>query len=118
MARPSWRGGSSHKEAARKSKRGVRILVRLLQFLLWLIVATWLGRKLFGWLAGSLARPAGQRVPPTSTRAVPLHRDPECGTHVSETISLSLEHEGQVHHFCSAECRDRYASKVRQAASA
>ena len=80
------------------------ILARIFQFILWLILATWLGRKLLGWLFGS-----PQRVPSASPRMVrPLRRDPVCGTYVSEEISLTLEHQGEMHHFCSAECRARY----------
>ena len=80
------------------------ILARIIQFILWLILATWLGRKLLGWLFGS---PPGASSP-LPRMARPLRRDPVCGTYVSEEISLKLQHEGEICHFCSVECRIRF----------
>ena len=88
------------------------ILARVLKFIVWLIVATWLGRKLLGWLFGSAAQPPRT----TSSRtAKKLQRDPMCGTFVSPEISFPLESAGQSHHFCSAECRERYINAQRRA---
>ena len=50
--------------------------------------------------------------------AIPLHRDPWCGTHVSPEISFPFEQLGQMMHFCSAECRIRYQQSSQRAASA
>ena len=50
--------------------------------------------------------------------AIPLHRDPWCGTYVSPEISFPMEQAGQVLHFCSAECRARYQRSSQRAASA
>jgi YHS domain-containing protein len=60
---------------------------------------------------------AGPRLgaPP---QAIPLYRDPECGTYVSPEISFPLEQPGQVLHFCSEECRTRYQRSSQRAASA
>jgi len=88
----------------------VAILARIFQFILWLILATWLGRKLLGWLFGKAGQPP-HTVPAREPRK--LHRDPWCGTFVSPEISFSLEHAGQLHHFCSQDCRDRYLSAQR-----
>lgn len=86
------------------------ILARIIHFILWLILATWLGRKLLGWLFGKPG-PAPRTV---STRAPKqLHRDPWCGTFVSPEISFSLEHAGQLHHFCSPDCRERFRNAQR-----
>ncbi|HEX2713534.1 MAG TPA: hypothetical protein VHM88_15140 [Candidatus Acidoferrales bacterium] len=89
-------------------------LARIIRLLLWLAVAVWLGRKLV-----SLLSPGGRReVPPASPPSPkPLHRDPWCGTHVSPEISHRLEQGGQVLHFCSTECRERYQGSLRRAAS-
>jgi hypothetical protein len=51
-------------------------------------------------------------------KPVPLYRDPYCGVYVSPEVSFPAPHAGQVLHFCSAECRDRYLRLVRQTASA
>jgi len=56
----------------------------------------------------SSRRPASRRRPAPAPGPVPLFRDPSCGTFVSPEISLRLEQGGQVHHFCSEQCRDRF----------
>jgi YHS domain-containing protein len=42
--------------------------------------------------------------------ATTLHQDPVCGTYVGADTSLKRIVGGQVLHFCSPECRDRYAA--------
>ncbi len=37
-----------------------------------------------------------------------LKRDPVCGTFVAEGASITSTFHGEVVHFCSAECRDKY----------
>ena len=37
-----------------------------------------------------------------------LKRDPVCGTYVSTAVSVKRTVKGQVVHFCSNECRDKY----------
>jgi YHS domain-containing protein len=81
----------------------VAILARIIQFVLWLLLATWLFRSVTRWLRGRASKRA---VPPPA--ANPLFRDPVCGTHVAAKVSLPLEVEGRTYHFCSAECRARY----------
>jgi YHS domain-containing protein len=39
-----------------------------------------------------------------------LKRDPVCGTYVAVTASVKKTVGGEVIHFCSAACRDRYRS--------
>jgi YHS domain-containing protein len=87
-------------------------MVRLVLWLLFISWATWLLRKIFHGLRG----PATRRVSRPPAAPKPLYRDPWCGTHVSAEISHPLEHTGQVLHFCSAECRDRYRASLRRAA--
>jgi YHS domain-containing protein len=94
----------------------VGLLGRILRFIIWVLVATWVGRRLFGWLFGaaqqSAQRPAN--VPAPGGRRQ-LYRDPVCGTHVPAEISLTLQESGQTHHFCSAECRNAFAAEHREA---
>jgi len=97
-------------------KRGVGILGRILRFLLWVLViwwAAWLVKKLIGRQMRSGARRSSGF--PGKPEAKPLRRDPVCGTYVSPEISLTLEHAGQVHHFCSAECRERFQKTIPRA---
>ena len=74
-------------------------------------------RKLLARVLGT-AGPASASYPRETRSAIPLHRDPWCGTYVSPEISFPLEQAGQVLHFCSAECRARYQGNSHRAASA
>ena len=71
---------------------------------------------------------AGPRAYPVA-KAIPLYRDPYCGTYIiaagstrarypSPEISFPFGQAGQNQHFCSAECRDRYQRLERRAARA
>jgi YHS domain-containing protein len=56
-------------------------------------------------------RPATVRGPAgTSGTATMLQQDPVCGTYVAVDTSLKRVVKGQVLHFCSPECRDKYSS--------
>jgi YHS domain-containing protein len=46
----------------------------------------------------------------TSGTATMLQQDPVCGTYVAIDTSLKRVVKGQVLHFCSPECRDKYSS--------
>ncbi len=116
MAGSAWRGGPGQRKPPERVHSGVAFLARIVRFLLWLIFlswATWLARKLFVALWKAPARRVSYPAPPASK---PLYRDPWCGTHVSAEISYTLEQAGQVLHFCSAECRDRYRASQQRAA--
>jgi len=110
------RNGKSHAAGKRRSK--VKLLGRVVRFLAWLVAlgwAAWLIRRVF---APSEAR---RRVAPQAPSPQPpmrLYRDPWCGTHVSPEISFPLEEEGRRIHFCSAECRNRYARMEHRAVGA
>ena len=53
-----------------------------------------------------------QQAAGPSRPAVPmggeLKRDPVCGTYVGESTSVKKTVRGEVIHFCSVECRDKY----------
>lgn len=102
---------------------------RVMRFLFWLLVVSWsvaLLRRLVGWMmrkampmGQSNAGAAGAQSGNTGTELAPgrLVRDPICGMHVAEELSIPLrEGEGLVH-FCSAECRDKYIKNARRMAA-
>jgi YHS domain-containing protein len=63
------------------------------------------------YLAGSRrGRPSGGGAPGAGVlqSAGDLKRDPVCGTYVSTSVSVKRTVKGQVVHFCSNECRDKY----------
>ncbi len=76
----------------------------LLRFLLGLLVVWVVWRLLSGMVDGA-AGP--RRVPPQ--RAVPLVRDPVCGTFVDQSRALTTKRGGAVHYFCSEGCRREYS---------
>ena len=54
---------------------------------------------------GSEPRPSNQ-VPLTGE----LKKDPVCGTYIATTTSIKEKVGGQVLHFCSTACRDKYVA--------
>ncbi|HWB82747.1 MAG TPA: hypothetical protein VG675_01320 [Bryobacteraceae bacterium] len=54
--------------------------------------------------------PPQARAPqqPTVSTGGELKKDPVCGTYVAESASVTRTFNGQVVHFCSKECRDKY----------
>ncbi len=92
---------------------------------MWLIFiswSVWLLRRLVGWVlrdAATSAPQAADASSPTETAVAArrLVRDPVCGMHVDETLSIPLQEEGELLHFCSPACRDAYAGNVRKFAA-
>ncbi|HUS06223.1 MAG TPA: hypothetical protein VMZ52_08005 [Bryobacteraceae bacterium] len=62
---------------------------------------------------GELVSPAGVPRPASAGAGTPvggeLKKDPVCGTYVSALSSVKKTAGGQIVHFCSAACRDKYA---------
>jgi YHS domain-containing protein len=52
----------------------------------------------------------GQAEPPKETsRAGELHKDPVCGTYVSESTSFRRQLSGKTVYYCSDACRQKHA---------
>lgn len=103
----------------------MNLFARVARFLFWLLVVSWsmwLLRRIVGWLLRDVATTAprsadASQVAQTTDVARRLVRDPVCGMHVDETLSIPLRAEGQLVHFCSTACRDHYAVTVRKMAA-
>jgi len=103
------------------------VFARILRFLFWLFVLSWgmrLVRRIVGrvLLNASAARSpdpnaAASGATQTAHSARRLVRDPVCGMHVDETLSIPFRDEGELLHFCSPACRDRYALNTRKFAA-
>jgi YHS domain-containing protein len=100
-------------------------LARIARFLFWLLVASWamwLLRRFVGWMLRN-ATTAGQKSPATGASmdepqlARRLVRDPICGMHVDETLSIPFRDQGELLHFCSPACRDAYAENTKKLAA-
>ena len=72
--------------------------------LIWLVIRTILR------LAQGIV--AGLREAASPPPAVPLVRDPVCGTFVVPDRALSLAVGREQHFFCSARCRDAYRART------
>jgi len=81
--------------------------------MIWLVLASLVLRgvvRLLRGLAEGLQGPPAPK-PPT---AVPLARDPVCGTYVVPSRALSAGAGTQMKFFCSENCRRVYAMKIAQ----
>jgi YHS domain-containing protein len=100
-------------------------LARVVQFLFWLLVVSW-GVRLLRRILGGMFRNAatteeqttdaavGGQTPGTSRRLV---RDPVCGMHVDEALSIPLRVGSELTHFCSIACRDKYVGNNQKMAA-
>jgi hypothetical protein len=94
-------------------------LSRAVRVLVWGLVASWIVAMLRRVLLPRLARAQkASSERPVAVKTVPLHRDPWCGTYVSPEVSVRWQQAGQLEHFCSTECLERYAKSQRRAATA
>jgi YHS domain-containing protein len=103
----------------------MNFLARVVRFLIWLLVLSW-GLRLLRRIVGSMLRNDQASAPqtadpaggiPASSTGRRLVRDPVCGTHVDETLSIPLREGGELLHFCSPACRDAYAVSTRKFAA-
>lgn len=101
-------------------------LARIVRFLFWLLVVSWsvaLLRRLVAWMlrgavqgptqAGAAASP-GERTMDAAGTARKLVRDPVCGIHVAEHLAIPLRDGGELVHFCSPECREKYEAGMKK----
>jgi len=113
----------------------MNFLARILRFLFWVVILSWsvaLLRRVLAWMvrgampaqtnedAGSTAGAgAGSAAGDTQNgvAARRLVRDPVCGTHVAEVLAVPLREGGELVHFCSAACRDKYMNGAQRMAA-
>jgi YHS domain-containing protein len=62
--------------------------------------------KVFGGFLGSSG--SGRSTPAEPRKAGELKRDPVCGIYVSTATSVKRTIHGEVIHFCSVECSEKY----------
>jgi YHS domain-containing protein len=79
----------------------------VLEFLPYLLLFLFLRSILRSFLANRRRAPSAPPQPPIQSGGE-LKKDPVCGTYVSAAASFTRSVNGQVVHFCSKECRDRY----------
>jgi len=114
----------------------MEFLGRILKYLFWLLIVSWsvalLRRVSAGMMRDTMpaqaeqdaaGSAAGAEVGPGSGEAQSgvaarrLVRDPVCGTHVAEVLAIPLRESGQLVHFCSVACRDKYVMSAQRMAA-
>jgi len=93
-------------------------LSRIFRVVLWAVVTGGLLSFVRQFSVASGPQMTRGQQPEKSSPPIHLYRDPVCGTYVSPEISLKLEKSGQITHFCSAKCRERYSQPTARAAGA
>jgi YHS domain-containing protein len=100
-------------------------LARIVRFLFWFFVVSWsvwLLRRVFGWMLQNATSVPQQSRDASATSETPgasrrLVRDPVCGMHVDETLSIPLRDGGELVQFCSIVCRDAYTGNTKKIAA-
>src|SRR5271169_1494465 len=114
----------------------MNFLARIFRFLFWLLILSWsvaLLRRALAWMlrgampaqteqdAGGAAAGAGVGSescdPQSGVAARRLVRDPICGMHVAEVLAVPLRESGELVHFCSVACRDKYVNSTQRMAA-
>ena len=98
-------------------------LARLIRFLFWVVIVSWgvrlAGRFISGLLQSGRTReplqPSGDLNDGQGARL--LVRDPICGVHIAEVLSIPLRENGELLHFCSLACRDAYLNSSQKLAA-
>jgi YHS domain-containing protein len=103
----------------------MNFFARAIRFLFWLLVLSW-GLRLLRRIVSSMFQnqqaPGSQ--PGESSEGIPslpaprrLIRDPVCGMHVDETLSIPFREGSELVHFCSPACREAYLGGTRKIAA-
>ncbi|HKV24683.1 MAG TPA: hypothetical protein VJN93_08845 [Candidatus Acidoferrum sp.] len=106
----------------------MNFLVRVVRFLFWVLVISWgvaLLRGAARWLMRDESTNAGEPEAPGAANEEGkspmagrrLVRDPVCGMHVAEELAIPLSEGGEMVHFCSEECREKYLQGARRMAA-
>src|SRR5271167_5055520 len=109
----------------------MNFLARVIRFVFWLVILSWsvaLLRRVVGWMLrggssapeGSVAGASaaeGRRETEAPGGARRLVRDPVCGVHVAEVLAIPLREGGEIVHFCSVACRDKYVNSTQRLAA-
>src|SRR5271169_1852105 len=114
----------------------MEFLGRIFKFLFWLLIVSWsvalLRRVLARMLRGAMPAQANQDATGSAASAGVetesgntqsggtarrLVRDPVCGMHVAEVLAVPLRESGELVHFCSVACRDKYVNSTQRMAA-
>lgn len=95
-------------------------IARLLRFVFWVVVVYWgaaLLRRLVQRMEQGAAKSQAPVDVPNDAIARKLVRDPVCGMHIAEVLALPLRQDGDLLHFCSMACRDKFVRETQKIAA-
>jgi len=84
-----------------------RILLDLATYIILFLLLRSVLRGIFAGFRTPMPPTRAQQPPPVPAGGE-LKKDPVCGTYVSTAASVTRTVRGEVLHFCSKECRDKY----------
>jgi len=95
-------------------------MFRALFELLLTVIAILFFRTVMGIIVKGFGQAMRQPVPPQDTptasnsapRTGELKKDPACGTYIATETSIKEKVGGEILHFCSRECRDKYVASL------
>lgn len=95
----------------------IRVLLRILQFLFWLLVLRLVVRAVARVFSPGAGRPRTGAAParPEVRASEDLVLDRVCQTHVPRSLALVARVDGRDEHFCSPACRDKALASVARA---
>jgi YHS domain-containing protein len=103
----------------------MEFLGRMIRYIFWALIAWWalaILRRIVNSFGHGFEQSAD--APGAKDLQVPSHeisrklvRDPQCGMHLTESLALPLRQGGELLHFCSAECRDKFVGKSHKLAA-
>jgi YHS domain-containing protein len=82
------------------------------RFLLFLLLALFLGRAAWRFLEGVVEGATGTRRSDPPAQGVAMVRDPVCGTYVVPSRALRLADAQGAQYFCSERCRSQYRKRA------
>lgn len=92
-------------------------IARMLRYLFWVLVVSW-AASILRRIVRNMAGAAPNAHPDMDVRndavAGKLVRDPVCGMHLAEGLAIPLSEGGELLHFCSRDCREKYLAGARK----
>ena len=95
-------------------------IARILRYVFWVLIASWavsILRRMVRNMAGASPAAHPDIDVPTDEVSRKLVRDPVCGMHLAESVAIPLRERGELLHFCSMDCREKYLADVRKFAA-
>jgi len=96
-------------------------LGRLIRFVFWILIVSWVIRLVGSLLGGgkqaSLNGTGSAATQDSAMRGKRLVKDPVCGMHLAEELALPMSADGETQYFCSQDCRAKYESSVLRRAA-